>query len=545
MRAWNGLRSVLGSRTGIRRVMLAYACFALLEFYVWLVVVLWAYSVGGAGLAGVVALAQLLPASLLAPAIAGLGDRLSRGTALAATYSLITVGAVLTCLALACEAPILVVLIASTWLTTAIASARPVHFATLPDLARAEPERLVAANSLSSIVDGIGRFVGPVLAGLVVDAANPAVAMAGAAAVAVLSPLLCVRLPIGRVVGKVEVEELGGSVIREALEGFAVVRRTPAALALLLVMTVDFVLTGVLDILGVAFAEGALDAGGAASGVVVGAMGIGALFGAFFGSGLSQRRNVALVIVGGAVLEGLAFATTAASARLLIVVGLLAVAGLCGAITIVAGRTLLQRTINDDVLARVFAVQESVSLLGLAIGSILAPVLIGLVGLRLAWLPLGIGVAFFALLALPLVRSLDRVARWLPEEISLLRQIPFIDILPPHGIEQLAHEVSWRTAKAGELVVEQGVAGDDLFVVAEGELSVWVSEQRRPGVLVPGRYFGEVAMLRGNPRSATVVAETPTRLLVVPRMGFVHASHGDVRATELAIESARAYQDLA
>jgi CRP-like cAMP-binding protein len=72
-----------------------------------------------------------------------------------------------------------------------------------------------------------------------------------------------------------------------------------------------------------------------------------------------------------------------------------------------------------------------------------------------------------------------------------------------------------------------------------------VSEQRRPGVLAPGNYFGEVAMLRGTPRSATVVAEAHTRLLVVPRTGFVHASHGDVQATELAIESVRAYQDLA
>ena len=79
--------------------MLAYACFALVEFYVWLVVVLWAYSVGGASLASVVALAQLLPASLLAPAVAGLGDRLSRGTALAVSYTLISIGALFTSLA--------------------------------------------------------------------------------------------------------------------------------------------------------------------------------------------------------------------------------------------------------------------------------------------------------------------------------------------------------------------------------------------------------------------------------------------------------------
>jgi len=303
------------------------------------------------------------------------------------------------------------------------------------------------------------------------------------------------------------------------------------------------VLTGVVDILGVAFAEGALEEGGAASGVVVGAMGIGALVGAFVGSGVSQRRNVALVIVGGAVLEGLAFASTASSVRILPVLGLLAVAGFCGAITIVAGRTLLQRTVDDDVLARVFAVQESVSLLGLALGSVLAPVLIGLVGLRLAWVPLGVAVACLALLALPLIRSLDREARWLPEEIALLRRVPFIDTLPPHGIEQLAHQVSWQTAAAGEAVSEQGMTGDDLFVVADGELSVWASDQRRPGVLSQGNYFGELAMLRGTPSLTTVIVEAPARLLVVPRNGYLRVSRADTAASHLPMDSSDGDRD--
>ena len=55
MTSWQSAVSALGSRTGMRRVLVAYALYGLLEFYVWLVVVLWAYGVGGATLAGLAA----------------------------------------------------------------------------------------------------------------------------------------------------------------------------------------------------------------------------------------------------------------------------------------------------------------------------------------------------------------------------------------------------------------------------------------------------------------------------------------------------------
>ncbi|MFN8156604.1 MAG: cyclic nucleotide-binding domain-containing protein [Candidatus Nanopelagicales bacterium] len=543
MTSWRAGTSALRSRTGVRRVLVAYAGYSLLEFYAWLVVILWAYAAGGAGLAGAAALVQLLPAAVLAPALASVGDRMPRGRALVLAYVFVAAGAVLTWTALAVSAPAWVVLLAGTALTTAIAAARPVHFAALPALARAEPEQLVSANSLSSVIDGCTRFLGPVLAGLAVAASGPARAMAAGALVALLAPLLCLRLRLPALVDD-DADEPEESLLRGALAGLSALRGTPAALLLLLVMSVDFLLTGVIDILGVAFADTALAEGDAAAGFVVGAMGIGALVGAVAGAALAQRRALAIVVVGGVVLEGAMFASAALTARLVGVVLVLAAAGIGGAVTVVAGRTLLQRTTDERVLARVFAVQESTSLLGLALGAVLAPVLIGTLGVRGAWVPLGLGVVLLALACLGLLRSLDSQARWLPLELSLLRAVPFVATLPPYQLEKLAHRVRWRTASAGETVVAQGETGDDMYVVADGELSTWVSGERRPGTLRERQWFGEVAMLRGSERTATVVAETPVRLLVVPRAAFVRAAGGDAESADLAQEAVRAYPDL-
>ena len=543
MTSWRAGTSALRSRTGVRRVLVAYAGYSLLEFYALLVVILWAYAAGGAGLAGAAALVQLLPAAVLAPALASVGDRMPRGRALVLAYVFVATGAVLTWAALAASAPAWVVLLAGTALTTAIAAARPVHFAALPALARAEPEQLVSANSLSSVVDGCTRFLGPVLAGLAVAATGPARAMAAGALVALLAPLLCLRLRLPALVDD-DADEPEESLLRGALAGLSALRGTPAALLLLLVMSVDFLLTGVIDILGVAFADTALAEGDAAAGFVVGAMGIGALVGAVAGAALAQRRALAVVVVGGVVLEGAMFASAALTARLVGVVLVLAAAGIGGAVTVVAGRTLLQRTTDERVLARVFAVQESTSLLGLALGAVLAPVLIGTLGVRGAWVPLGLGVVLLALACLGLLRSLDAEARWLPLELSLLRAVPFVATLPPYQLEKLAHRVRWRTASAGETVVAQGETGDDMYVVADGELSTWVSGERRPGTLRERQWFGEVAMLRGSERTATVVAETPVRLLVVPRAAFVRAAGGDAESADLAQEAVRAYPDL-
>jgi len=81
-------------------------------------------------------------------------------------------------------------------------------------------------------------------------------------------------------------------------------------------------------------------------------------------------------------------------------------------------------------------------------------------------------------------------------------------------------------------------------VIEGGELSVTINGQRKPSTLGPGDYFGEIALLRHIPRTATVTAEEPARLLVLRGDDFLAAVTGEVEGSSVAAEIASRYSDL-
>lgn len=532
MRARHGPLSALRSTTGARRVLVAYALLGLVEFTVWVVVVLWAYAAGGPGFAALVAAVQLVPAALAAPALASAGDRLPRGTALVLGYSLVAVTALLTCAALASGAPWAVVVVASTCLNTGLAVARPLHFAALPMLSPT-PSVLVSANVVSSVSDGVFRFVGPLLAALLVARTGYAGAVGFAVAAAALAAALCLRLGLPAAPSS---DETGS--LRVAVGGLLALRGDWAALALLLVLTIDFVVAGAVDILGVAFATDVLGLPVTDGAVVIAALGAGTLVGALLAAGASRRPALAPLVVVGGLVEGALFAAVAATSGLLAAAVLLVVSGAGGAVMLVTGRTLLQRTTDDRVLARVFAVQESTTLLAVCLGALLAPALITLLGARWAFVPVGLGCAVLALACLPLVRRLEARAVLRPRETALLAGLPFLAGLPAYELERLARHARWSEVPEGTLVVRQGDIGDAFYVVDSGALVVDVDGVRTDRPLAAGDGFGEVALVRGGRRTADVTAVTDTRLLVLDRVDFLAAVTGSADGLAVAQEAA-------
>jgi MFS family permease len=526
----------LSSRTGLRRVLAAYALYDFIEFFVWLAVILWAFDVGDAFLAGFAALIQLVPAALLSPAIASIGDRIPRGTALVLAYSLVAITCAATMVTLAVGAPIPAVIAAATVTTTAIAVVRPIHFAALPQLA-ATPDELVSGNSLSSVADGTFRFLGPVAAGVVVSVAGYWQVFAIATALALVAAALSARLGLAAPGdgGVDEADEVGG--LRAAAEGLVTLWDDWGSLALLLVMTVDFVITGALDVLGVSFAGDVLGMEETGAGLLIGSLGIGGLVGAFAGASLSRGRRLAPVVVTGGVVEGLAFAAVALVGTLTPAMVLLAVSGTAGATMLVSGRTLLQRATDDRVLARVFAIQESTTLLGTAVGSILAPVLLSATSARGAFVPLGLGCALIAISGLVLIRRLDARAVYRPEETALLRGVPFLSVVPEYDLARLAKNARWAVVPPGAEVIRQGDPGRQYYVVAEGALVVTVDGVRRPSLLGPGDGFGEIALLHAIPRTASITAETSSRLLVLEGTDFLAAVTGSADGHAIAAET--------
>jgi len=521
----------------MRRVLAAFAITDVVGMAAWLGIILWAYSVGGAPLAGLVAAAQSLPAALLSPVLAGFGDGLARGTALVLGYLALGAATLITAVALAVNAPVWATVTASALVTLACAVARPFHFAALPQLST-RPQELVSANALSAVIDGGALFVGPLLAGLAVAVAGPWLVFVVSTVLCLAGAFLCLGLGLSaHLQGRVD----SPASWRSAFEGMVVMLTEWAALVLLLVMALRFVVAGAMDVLGVAYSTDALGAGDSGAGILLGALGVGQLVGGFAAASFSVRRRLSPVVLAGCIVMGLFVSALALLPTLVLASVSLLVAGVGMSVLLVAGRTLLQRSADDRMLARIFAVQEATGLLGLAVGSIAAPLLISWFSPRGAFVPLGLGTVLIALAAHLVVRRLDDKAVWLPRELDLLRGISFLGALPPYELEQLARHAQWIDASAGDVIIHQGDQGDAFYVIERGDFDVSIDGLGSVRVLGPGHGFGEIALLRAVPRTATITAQGAGTLLRVAANDFLAAVTGSFDGEAVAAEVEQGY----
>jgi CRP-like cAMP-binding protein len=93
------------------------------------------------------------------------------------------------------------------------------------------------------------------------------------------------------------------------------------------------------------------------------------------------------------------------------------------------------------------------------------------------------------------------------DRIDLLRRVPLFSDLERRELEELAGSLKERTFRAGETVSQEGQGAVGFFVIEDGEARVTVRGEER-GLLGPGDYFGEIALIAESARTATVTAET-------------------------------------
>ena len=368
----------------IRRALLAYAITGFVEFATWLAILLVAYREGGPAYVGIASVVMLVPAIILIPIAAGLGDRMPRSRALALTHFTTATTSALTGIMLLIQAPFWAMLIVAAMLNVVVGVARPMHFAMLPLLAQ-RPGDVVSANALSSSLDGVALFVGYLVAGVLTDYLGDWTVLLLCAGLMVVSALLVSSLRTGAAHVTDDVPER----ILEAVAGLVALRRNAGAITLLLITVVMSVVEGANDTLTVTFNDQVLGLTESGAGLLAGAYGIGLAIGGVTIAGLARRRMLAPVVLGGALVMGLAQASVALLDTLGPTVALLIVIGVGVSMIIVSARTLLQRSTDDAVLSRVMGVQEGVELLGLTFGAIVGPFLVGLIGPSRAFLPPG------------------------------------------------------------------------------------------------------------------------------------------------------------
>jgi MFS family permease len=521
------------SNGDLRAVMLGFAGFNALEWGTWLAMIVYAYDQGGATTAGVVAFAQLVPAALFAPIASVLGDRYRPGRVLAFGYLVQAVTVLATAAALFADAEPLLVYIVGGAASTAMTFTRPAQSALVPTLARSATE-LTAANVVAGWVESMTVLIAPALAGLILGGFGfgAAFLVFGLFGVAALS--LVIRVPGPFPSG--DAEPVGA--FTELAAGFGLLRREREPRILVMLLGAQFVGIGALDVLYAELAIGALEAGDAWAGYLNAAFGAGGALGIVATVALVGRRRLITPLslglgVWAVSLVALAISPTKAGAVLL-----LAAAGVGRTVSDVAGRTLLQRAAPGDLLARVFGLLEGLSMAGLALGSVMVPVLVAIGGTSAALVGVGAILPLGALLAGRHLREIDRKADVPVVEIGLLRSLELFAPLGAPTLESVARSLVPIEVVAGTAVVTQGDAGDRWYAIAGGTLEV-----RRDGRVLAelgrGKAFGEIALMRDVPRTATVTALTDCSLYALGKDEFLEAVTGHPRAvaeTERIVE---------
>ncbi len=514
---------------GLLRVELAWG-FAITAYWAFIIALaVYAYDEGGAAAVGLVGLVRVLPAFVAAPFAGVLGDRyprervmfllsVARAAFMAATAAVLFVGG-----------PIWLVYTLAGGVALVASMVRPMQSALLPQLART-PEELTAANLVLTTIESSGIFLGPAIGGLLLAATNTETVFAVAAASFLLSGLLVAGIKVEAVAERAEEE---GGFFREFFAGFRAIGADRNLRLIIGLYGAQTLIAGALNVLIVVAALELLDLGDAGVGFLNSAVGVGGLLGALAAFALVGRQRLASDFGLGLILWGLPIALIGFFPRPPIALILLALVGVGNTVVDVAALTLLQRTVPDEVLTRVFAVVQSVFVATLGIGAIVAPLMIAAIGIRGALIATGALLPVLAALLWTRIRALDAEARAPTRGLELLRAIPIFKPLSAPAIDQLASSLIAVSVSAGTEIIRQGEPGDRFYVIGSGEVDVLI-DGRDQGRLGPGDHFGEIALLRDVPRTATVRATTPVELSALERDEFLSAVTGHAESAEAA-----------
>jgi MFS family permease len=525
----------------LRRVELAYLLFSAALYGGYIAILVFAYEASGPGAVGVVALVMLLPSAVVAPFAASLADRYPRERVLLAGYIVQALAYAITAAGMLSGAPPVLVYLAAAVQSAGTTLTRPAQGSLLPRLART-PEELTAANSVSGTIEGAGVLLGPLAATALLVVAGPGAVWALGALASTLAVVLVMN--VGRLLAERRVPdrpagaassdhvaseedhehtESVSSLVAGGLRALAASADTRLVVGLL---AVRMVISGAMDVLFVLLAQEVFMTGQAGAGLLNAGLGLGTVLGGAASVALVGRRRMAPALAMAAVTWGAAITLIGLGSPAGLALALVAIGGIGFAATDVVGRTILQRVTADRMLARVLGALEGIGLIGLAVGSVLAPLLAGWLGVQGAVGVIGLMLPVVVVVAwLPLGRIDSRV-RVPVREIRLLRLTPEFVPLPAPQLEVVARRTRWVTVEPGQALIREGEAGDRYYVLESGRLRVTIDGREVRILDQGGTGMGEIALLHNVRRTATVTAVTPCVLLALERSDFLEAVTG-------------------
>ena len=365
---------------------------------------------------------------------------------------------------------------------------------------------------------------------------SPAVAFAvnGVTFLASAAVTLMIRTDLGPERQPDADAEISRPLLERLTEGFDAVRTSSNAVVLVLIWTLSSLLYGQESVLYALTASNLLRTGTDGVAFLYAAIGVGGIAAAGLAHRTSnspnQGRALAIAAFGcGVPMFCLAFVHTPWVAYVL-----LAGEGAATIVLDVLIVTSLQRLLGNEILGRAFGAIDSLIVASMLLGMLIAPAMVRLTSVSGALVIAGLIQFAAAAAVLPRVRSIDRVgaarAEALGPRVALLERLGIFDGASRVTLEGLAEVAVDIRVDAGVVVLHQGDPADDLYVVVTGALDARIRDaagERVVGSIGAGEYFGEIGLLRGVARTATVSALTDCDLLQIPGDRFLAIVTGE------------------
>jgi MFS family permease len=473
---------------------------------------------------GVIGAARILPYVLLSIPAGIAADRFDRRIILLVTDIARGLIMVLLAAAVIVDAPLMVIIGLAIAGTCFAAFFSPAIGAFLPSLVRDESE-LGPANTAWSSLDNLAFFVGPAFAALLLGLGALELAFLLNALTFAFVAVVLWKLPSGRPAGRAI--EQAAEAVDEPPAGQAPSLHTlgrPLMALGLINATGGFVFGG-LSILTVVLAVDVYGVGEAGTGLLNSAVGVGGVVGAITAGVLVLRRRLAIPLAGGAAVFGLSVASLGLLDAFSVALVAMAVAAAGALLVEIVGTTLLQRIVPDAMRGRALGIIETVSVLAYAAGSFTLPVL-GAPDPTLVLIASGAAMAVAGVATALLLGAHALQGPAIDPQKRILAETTMFGGLPPARLEAAMRQARLTTLPAGTVVIRQGEPADRFYVIVDG--TVEVTQQPADGgapvtLRTMGRaeFFGEIGLLSGVPRTATVTSLSDVQLMVLEREPFL------------------------
>ena len=399
---------------------------------------------------------------------------------------------------------------------------RPSQSAIIPRWSR-NPTELVASAAALSTVKTLSQTAGAAIGGALLAITKPQWVFVGAAVVFAVAGAMVVGAPGSRSTLRDTPISVGiGRLIRET----AAVAANSNVAAILLVSGLRTFVRGMWLAIAVIASLHLLHSGSAGVGLLMLAGGLGSLVAAPLSARMISRNRIGTPAALSLVACGIPLAILAGAPVFDLALGLIAAWGVGMAVADVATSSILNRLLDSPSMPRVTSAIEATKLALEGLGAFLAPVLINLIGVRGTLLVAAIPLPTVVLGRWRLLHRVDASAGERAELLETLHRVPCLAPLDMAGLDALIGRLTpMRVPLSGMEIVRQNDPGDRFYIVELGRAEVLVD-----GYVVshvgPGDGFGERALLRDVPRTATVRSLTPMQLLVLPRKDFLESVAG-------------------